>query len=250
MSEAFDPLDSILWIGKKLMEYGADSANVEEAMHSYAAGINAGEIEALVLPRSVLVSMNLFGEHKTKMKHVGDLVPNLGKASRIYEYAKNPDGKNFEDFRQEIEGTKTPYTKTAQFAVSSACMAFGVILGTDFVGGVAIFFASFVAFFIKSKLIHIEVSLIFVNIVCAFVATLLSYQLATYLGSTGIAEAQAASTFFLIPGVQLINTFRDMLKGHYLNGAARGLRAMFLAFGIVFGTTLALLAQKGFVWNF
>ncbi len=248
--EAFDQLDSILWIGKKLMEYGADSANVEEAMYAYANGIGVEQMDALVLPRSVLVTIYLGDEYKTKMKHVGDLVPNLGKASRIYKYAKNPDGKNFDEFKTEIDGTRTPYTKTAQFAVSLACAAFGVILGTDFVGGIAIFVASFVAFFIKSKLIHIEVSLIFVNIICAFVATLLSYQLATRFGSVGVAEAQAASTFFLIPGVQLINTFRDMLKGHYLNGAARGLRAMFLAFGIVFGTTLALLAQKGFIWNF
>ena len=105
--EAFDQLDSILWIGKKLMEYGADSAHVEEAMYAYANGIGVEQMDALVLPRSVLVTIYLGDEYKTKMKHVGDLVPNLGKASRIYEYAKNPDGKKHELY----EGSeKSQYT--------------------------------------------------------------------------------------------------------------------------------------------
>ena len=47
-----------------------------------------------------------------------------------------------------------------------------------------------------------------------------------------------------------VNTFEDMINGHYLNGAARGLRAMFLSFGIVFGATLAMLAEKSIAWMF
>jgi uncharacterized membrane protein YjjP (DUF1212 family) len=86
--EAFDQLDSILWIGKKLMEYGADSANVEEAMYAYANGIGVEQMDALVLPRSVLVTIYLGDEYKTKMSEVEQKVAQsaanfLGKQMEI-----------------------------------------------------------------------------------------------------------------------------------------------------------------------
>jgi uncharacterized membrane protein YjjP (DUF1212 family) len=241
--------DAALWIGKEMMECGADSAAVEEAVLAFVSAKGFGDAGVLVLPKSVLITLNTASGFHTKMKHIDDVSPNFERLSLIYEYTAAPDIE-FAKFKDSVLLKKPPFHTLSFFAIPIGCAAFGMLLGCDIYGALAVFLATYLAFFIKTKVVKIGISMMFVNLICAFLATLGAYVFSKVFNVTELAYAQAASTFFLIPGIQLINTFEDMLKGHYLNGAARGLRAMFLSFGIVFGTTLALVAERSMAWLF
>jgi len=242
--------DASLWIGKEMMEAGADSAAVEESMLSFVSAHGFTNAGVLVLPKSVLITLDSPDGFHTKMKHIDDVVPNFEKISIISEYAAKPENVDFASFKKTLLGMRPPFHTLSFFAVPIGCAAFGMLLGCDIYGAVAVFLAAYFAFFVKSKIVKLGISMMFVNLICAFLATLSAFIFSKALGAHEFALAQAASTFFLIPGIQLINTFEDMLKGHYLNGSARGLRALFLSFGIVFGTTLAIVAEKSLAWLF
>ncbi len=242
--------DATLWIGKEMMEAGADSASVEEAMLSFAAANGFRNVGVLVLPKSVLITLNHGAGFDTKMKHIEDVNPNFEKLALLHRYATNPKSKDFDSFRASLVSLKQPFYHLSFLAVPLGCAAFGAILGAGAVGMVAVFLAAFIGYYIRSKIAKIGLSAMFVNLVCAYAATLSAFLFSKMLGVDNFSVVQAASTFFLIPGVQLINTFEDMLKGHYLNGAARGLRAVFLSFGIVFGITLAIVTQRSLAWIF
>lgn len=248
--------DAALWIGKEMMETGGDSASIEEALHSFVFAYGYKSAGALVLPKSIVVTLS--DEHggiHTKMEHINDVHPNFERLSLICEYAKNPSSKDFYEFKKEVLAKKPPFHLLSFVAVPVGCAAFSVLLGCDLEGAFSVFLASYIAFLIKSEVLKFGLSMMIVNLVSAFVATLCAFGFSKLFGAAHLAYAQAAATFFLIPGIQLINTFEDMINGHYLNGAARGLRAMFLSFGIVFGATLAILAErsveaKGLGWIF
>ena len=249
MTRIVEIADAALWIGKEMMESGADSSSVEEAMLSFLCAKGFENVGILVLPKSVLVTLSYQGGFHTKMKHIDDVTPNFERLSLIAQYASNPTFE-FSDFKASVLQKSPPFERLSYFAVPIGCAAFGMLLGCDIYGALAVFLAAYSAFILKSKIVKLGVSMMFVNLVCAFLATISAYLFSRAFGVEELGFAQAASTFFLIPGIQLINTFEDMLKGHYLNGAARGLRAMFLSFGIVFGTTLAIVAERSFVWIF
>jgi uncharacterized membrane protein YjjP (DUF1212 family) len=242
--------DAALWIGKEMMEAGADSATVEEVMLSFldAKGFPAAGV--LVLPKSVLITLNSVDGFHTKMKHIDDVSPNFERMSLIYEYANKPEEIDFNAFKQSVLDRKPPFYILSFVAVPIGCAAFGMLLGCDIYGALAVFLASYLAFFIKYRVVKMGLSMVFVNLICAYFATLFAFIFSKTLGVDSFALAQAASTFFLIPGIQLINTFEDMLRGHYLNGSARGLRALFLSFGIVLGTTLAIITERSIAWLF
>ena len=244
-----DIVNATLWIGKEMMECGANSSTVEDSMLSFLTANGFGEAGVLVLPKSVLISVNSNGSIYTKMKHINDVTPNFDKLAKLHAYSKKPN-TDFYKFKAELLSAQPLYSKMAFLGVPIGCGAFGLILGCDIFGAFAVFAATLISFWIKSRLTPMGLSPMFVNLICAFAATLLAFVFSSFLGAKGVAYAQAASTFFLIPGVQLINAFEDMLRGHYLNGSARALRAMFLSFGIVFGITLALIAQRMFAWSF
>lgn len=243
--------DAALWIGKEMMETGGDSAAIEDAILSFVDAYGYANAGVLALPKSILVTLSdQNGAMHTKMKHINDVHPNFERLSLICEYAKNPIGRDFEEFKKEVLAKKPPFHLLSFVAVPIGCAAFGVLLGCDVVGAVCVFLASYIAVLVKSQVLKLGLSMMFVNLVSAFVATFCAFIFVKLFGAAHLAYAQAAATFFLIPGIQLINTFEDMINGHYLNGAARGLRAMFLSFGIVFGATLAMLAEKSIAWMF
>lgn len=249
MTKPVDVVDMALWIGKEMMEAGANSSTVEESMLSFLHLQGYGEAGVLVLPKSVLISVNAHSGFYTKMKHINDVSPNFDKLAKLHAYSKKPLA-DFANFKNDIENSKALYSKMAFIGVPIGCAAFGLMLGCDIYGAISVFFATLAAFWLRSKIVPLGMSPMFINLICAFVATLLAFLFSSLFGAKGVAFAQAASTFFLIPGVQLINAFEDMLRGHYLNGSARALRAIFLSFGIVFGITLALVIERMTTWSF
>lgn len=243
--------DAALWIGKEMMETGGDSASIEDAILSFVDAYGYANAGVLALPKSILVTLgDESGRIHTKMKHINDVHPNFERLSLICEYAKNPIGRDFAEFKKEVLAKKPPFHLLSFVAVPIGCAAFGALLGCDIVGAVSVFLASYIAVLVKSQVLKLGLSMMFVNLVSAFVATFCAFIFVKLFGAAHLGYAQAAATFFLIPGIQLINTFEDMINGHYLNGAARGLRAMFLSFGIVFGATLAMIAEERIAWMF
>ena len=239
-------IDLILDVGKELMECGAESAVVEECMSSLAYKLDLSGVGVTVLPKSILATIFENGHYKTKVSHIDDVKPDFRKLTEIYRLCRK-DGIN--DPKAIRSGLSTALhsngdTNIKYLTTPLALGAFAFIFGSDIIGAFIAFVAGFFAFLMKDLILHKGINVMLANVASAFCATFLVYLISTKFHPSALSAAQAASIIFLVPGVPLINSLEDLLKGHYLNGVARGMRAFFLTFGVVVGTILALGLQE------
>jgi len=239
-------IDIILEVGKELMECGAETIVIEESLLALSKKLGYEEISLTVLPKSILISADKDGQKETKMKHIGEVHPDFTKLSAIYKTCtKNSehDGTVLTAKLALIMSYNSSHR--ARFITTPvAVAAFAGIFGCSLFGAFLAFLASFVSYGAKEIVLLRYLNPMLANLVSAFMATLLVFALGGSLSPSVLIASQAAAVIFLVPGVQLINAFEDLLKGHYLNGVARGMRAFFLTFGVVAGIVCGLFVQR------
>ena len=239
-------IDIILEVGKELMECGAETIVIEECLLRLAGKYGYGEVSLTVLPKSILMSADRDGHKETKMKHVGEVHPDFTKLSAIYKSCMSEAHEEPMILSSKLALIMS-YNSShkARFVTTPiAVAAFAGIFGCSFYGATLAFLASFVSFGAKELLLLRYMNPMLANLLCAFAATLLVFVFGHSLSPVELVASQAAAVIFLVPGVQLINAFEDLLKGHYLNGVARGMRAFFLTFGVVAGIVCGLFVER------
>ncbi len=106
------------------------------------------------------------------------------------------------------------------------------------------FVASAVGLFVRQESVKAKFNPYMAVYFAAFIASLIAGA-ASKLGlSDGQNHAYVTSVLFLIPGVQFINSFSDIIDGNIQNGLTRGIVGMLISFTIALGIlTSALIYQ-------
>lgn len=239
-------IDLILDVGRELMECGAESAVVEECMSTLSHKLELSGVGITVLPKSILATIFEDGHHMTRICHIDDVKPDFAKLTEIYRLCRKDGISDPRIIRSGLSLTlrSKQDSKIKYFTTPLALVGFAMIFGAGAVGTISVFIAGFFAYLTKELLVHNRINVMLANVASAFCATFLLYLFSLIVPMNSLTTAQAASVLFLVPGVPLINSLEDLLKGHYLNGVARGMRAFFLTFGVVAGIILALALQE------
>jgi uncharacterized membrane protein YjjP (DUF1212 family) len=79
-----------------------------------------------------------------------------------------------------------------------------------------------------------------VVVACAFVAGCLASTAGLFNLSDQPETALAAAVLLLVPGVPLINSAQDLIRGHLITGIARGVTGILISLAIALGLLLAL----------
>lgn len=129
-------------------------------------------------------------------------------------------------------------------AASLANASFCRLFGGDLAAMVVVFFATFSGFYLKQKLTKKHVDVRLVIIVCAFVSGVIgaSGQLFS-LGSTPLV-AVSTSVLYLVPGIPFLNSFSDMVDGHYLSFFYRMTDALVMTCCLSIGLCAAMLLMR------
>ncbi len=237
--------DASLLIGKMMLESGAEVSIVEESLSRLIRIFGCEKVNLSVLPQTISMTLVSRNEFRTKLLHVGTLSPNMQRLSELYRLSKNVcDGCSPTDTLQQTKHllSQDPQYSGLQkiFAAALACASFSAL----FQGSVADFAAVFIATFIAASLKKWLDSKEFNSLFTITTASLSATFCVSLLLSLGLLEetkiALASSVLFLVPGVQLINMFEDIIKGHYLSGLARGFHGLLISFAIVFGVAVGL----------
>jgi uncharacterized membrane protein YjjP (DUF1212 family) len=237
--------DTSLLIAKAMLESGAEICIVEESLSRLIKAFGCDRANLSVLPQTISMTLVSGVEFRTKITHIGPLSPNMERLSALHTLTKEIcPGCTPEDLLRRSEAllseppTFKPLQKIA--AASVACASFAALFHGSAEDAAAAFVATFGAALLKSTLDAKQFNPFFTITSASFVATLL-IALSIFIGVLGDARiALASSVLFLVPGVQLINSFEDIIKGHYLSGIARGMHGMLVSFAIVFGISLGL----------
>lgn len=243
--------DASLLAGKMMLESGAEVSIVEESVTHLAKTFGCEKVNLSVLPHTIFMTLVSGSEFRTKIMHIGPLSPNMQKLSQLYRIAKNTGQSDtpIEVLNQaESLISQKPQFNALQkiFAAAFACAAFAALFNAQAADFAAAFGAALLAAYIKNLLDKYEFNP-FLSIFAAALIATVSAGIFALLGVIADARiVQASSVLFLVPGVQLINSFEDIIKGYYLNGLAKGLHGVLVSFGIVVGIAIGLKLLAGY----
>ncbi|HKJ30683.1 MAG TPA: threonine/serine exporter family protein [Balneolales bacterium] len=244
--ELTDVIDLALWAGQLLLQYGATSRRVEETVHQIGTALGCDWLDVLVSYNAITVSSNSGGDFRTKIRRVVNRGVNMTIVSAIYRLRdKILNHKlNRTQVRQELDriSHKQPiYNRwLIVIMIGLACAAFSRLFGGDWIAFGITFTAASIAMFTRQVLQKHYFNPLLITLATAFIATIITgLSIRLNLG-TQPEIALAASVLLLIPGVPLVNSVIDVVRGYVVIGMARGIAGALITFAIALGMLLAM----------
>lgn len=237
-------IDLLLQIGKLLLQHGAETEVVESVMKNAAQNLGFRQIEIMVLPNTLVISLSHNGEsYNTKLQKVQRQDVNFGAVDKIVDIVSQINkSTNINNLLVELQD-ETKFNGTYPFyfknlMVGIGCGSFSLLFGGDLYIFIATFIASYIGFFLNSFLLKRYFNPFVVIVIVSFTTTIISGIMTIHTDISHIALSSAV--LFLVPSVAFINSVNDLIKGHYTNGLIRGMRGIIISFAIAIGISIAL----------
>lgn len=249
--EMRDVISLSLWAGQMLLQYGADSARVEETVHRFATGLGCDWADIEVQPNTLIATTVNNQDFRTRVRRAPSRGVNMTVIAEVSElsYRVRRGDLGRIGVRQElrrIDSLKPQYSRvTVIVAVGVACAAFCRLFGGDAGAMLVTLVASSIAMFVRQELHHRHFNPLVMVTITAFVAGIFASLAWILPVSETPSLALAASVLLLVPGVPLINAPEDLLRGHLVTGIARGFYGLLVALAIALGLSLAIWVMGG-----
>lgn len=129
---------------------------------------------------------------------------------------------------KEIISTPPTDKHLVLFLAACANAAFCRLFTGDWVAVGIVFMSTLAGFYLKQVLAEHKVDVRIIFIICAFVSSVLASTATLFsLGHTPDI-AVGTSVLYLVPGIPFLNSFSDMLDGHYICAFGRFMNAVVL----------------------
>lgn len=244
--ELTDIIDLCLWAGQMLLQCGANSFRVEESVHRFGTGLGCDWLDVVVRTESLTITASSGGEFRTKTRRVVRMGVDMTRMMSINTLSRSVERGECsrQQVRAQLEEIDTAVSHYNRWfviiMVGLACAAFSQLFGGDWpVFGIT-FLAAAVAMFVRQELAKQHFNPFIIVTICALVAGLIA-SLAGLPNVTPVPEtALTASVLLLVPGVPLINSLHDFLRGYMSNGVTRGALGLIISFCIALGLIIAI----------
>lgn len=143
----------------------------------------------------------------------------------------------------QITASQRLHPQLLLLLVGLANASFCRLFGGDWISTLIVFLATFVGFFLRTKLNAKGVNHYIVFIASSLVASVCASSILLFNSQTSDI-AITTSVLFLIPGVPLINGVIDIVEGYTLTGIARLINAFLLIICIAIGLSFTLWIVK------
>jgi uncharacterized membrane protein YjjP (DUF1212 family) len=255
--ELADSLRVIMRLGMLMLRGGSASFRVEEAMIRTAYAMGIERLDAYVTPTGIIASAYSGREHRTQIVRIPTLGVDMNRVVELELLSRNiPDLSTPEVVAAQLDAIEKmgPLYRRWQVAgmVGLACGSLAVILGGGPLEFAAAACGATVAQSVRFWMIGRHFNPIPITVICAAIATAVSYalaQLSTVVGPhLGLAVnprlGVIASVLLLVPGVPLVAAVVDLTHFDLVSGTTRGMYATLLFISIGLGM-LIILAWTG-----
>lgn len=245
-----DVIDLALWAGQLLLQSGAESQQVEETVHRLGTGLGCDWLDILVSPNALVITASSSGDFRTKVRRVVNIGVNMQVVVDVSTLVQRVlagelDRHELRTELQHISHFQPGYSRwTVALMVGAACGAFSSLFGGDAVIFAVTFVASGVAMALRQELHKRHFNAFLIVVITAFVASAIASAAPLLKLGNQPQLALISSVLLLVPGVPLINSVQDMLKGSMLTGVARGVTGFAVAACIALGLLLAMSLLK------
>lgn len=217
-----------------LLGSGATSIRLERNVRRMAESLNC-EAEMTILPRHIHMTVcptdrsesytYIIATHPMPISF--DINTRLSRLS--WAMADDKIGLREAKSRfQKIIHTPGTDRHLVLFLASCANAAFCRLFTGDWAAVGIVFMSTFAGFYLKQVLAEHKVDVRLIFIICAFVSSVLASTATLFsLGHTPDI-AVGTSVLYLVPGIPFLNSFSDMLDGHYICAFGRFMNAVVL----------------------
>lgn len=240
-------------LGVLMLRSGAASFRTDEAMHRLAESLGVGRLDAYVTPTGVIATAYSGREHRTQIMNVPTLGVDMNRVVELEILSRSvPDDATSEQIEQRLDAIEAMGAVYRRWqiilAVAVACGGFALILGGGPLEFIAAFCGAGAAQTLRIRLNRLHINPIPVTVICATLATGVSYALAQLSVRIGPALGLVptprlgviASVLLLVPGVPLVSSIIDMTHLDLVSSTARGVYALTLFVSIGIGMLIVL----------
>ena len=236
-----DVLDTILDIGCRLLESGAEVRRVEDTMERLCLAYGAHDVDVfsiVVLAGVTVEGPN--GDHYTQIRKIGNISNSLVRIEKLNALSRRICKEKLSCEAIQAELAQIDKCRTYPFwmeliACALIAGAFTLFFGGTWLEAIASFF---VGALVKLVLYLTERWLknkFFTKFVSTFVASTLAF-LAVAVGITNdVDKIIIGNIMFLIPGIGFTNALRDLFTGDNVAGLIRSIESVLMALAIAAG---------------
>ncbi|MDP0498470.1 MAG: threonine/serine exporter family protein [Verrucomicrobiota bacterium JB022] len=241
----------LLRIARLLLENGAETRRTFETVQQMGRSLGVEELHVLVTHRSVMMTGTRGEEHITRIIRVNTLSVNFTMVSGISRLLKRYQRGELslakvESELQRLTAMPPHYPRWLVITmVGLACGGFSLLFEGDWQAFVACVVAASLGLFVRQELHHRAFQPLLYFFATALVSSFVANLLARLLDSSNPNAALVASVLMLVPGVPMINSVADLVKGHLLTGIARATTVVLITFAVALGL-LASMYLGGF----
>jgi uncharacterized membrane protein YjjP (DUF1212 family) len=243
--------------GVLMLRSGAASFRTDEAMRRLAEMLGVVRLDVYVTPTGVIATAYSGREHRTQIMKVPMLGVDMNRVIELEKLTRQvlpyATPEQIEKRLDAIEAMGPVYKRwQIILAVGLACGGFALILGGGPLEFLAAVHGASAAQAMRIRLNRLRINPIPVTVICATLATAVSYALAQLSVRVGPALGLSptprlgviASVLLLVPGVPLVSSVIDMTHLDLVSSTARGIYALVLFVSIGIGM-LIILAWTG-----
>ena len=158
------------------------------------------------------------------------------------------DGKiSFTEAKEKFnEIIKTPPTDRYLVLLLASCAnaSFCRLFTGDWQAVAIVFLSTMAGFYLKQILCEHKVDVRLIFIICAFVSSVLGSTAALFGFGATPEIAVGTSVLYLVPGIPFLNSFSDMLAGHYICAFSRCMHAIILTCCLSLGLCVGMLLMN------
>lgn len=233
--------------GQIMLESGANTARVEETVSRIGLALGADLMEVYVTPTGVVATGVAGSEHRTRILRIFRSGVDLSRVAAVLQVSRLAtaglmDHQEVRTALEQIASQPREYSHLlTTVAVSLACASAAALFGGGWREALVALLAAGAAHWPRNWLAeHIPNRPLATSVVAAIGAGL-GLLLASLLQAPLLAPALLGSVLFLVPGLLMVSSTADLLRGDTISGLARAAAAALVLVSIGAGVWLVLL---------
>jgi uncharacterized membrane protein YjjP (DUF1212 family) len=242
--ELIEALNVVTRIGVLMLQSGAASFRTKDTMDRFAASLGIEQFDSFVTPTKIIGMINSRQHSYTRAMRVPLLGVNMARVSTLHVLSHHPENMTPAELSVWLDSLETAPPNYSQpvvvAAVAIACGCFAIILGGGFPEALAAASGAACSQFVRMQLARKHVNPYLITVVCAALASMVSYLLMLVTPASLPRVGLIASVLLLVPGVPLVTALLDLLHLDLISGVTRGVYAAILLMNIGVGMLLVL----------
>lgn len=248
-------LTTALRAGQLMLENGANTARVEETVHRMGTALGAEWMDVYVTPQGIIASAVSHHEHRTRIQRVTKSGVDLSRVAAVMDVSRRTERGELTiaaalDALDRIARQPRLYgVWLTTLAVALGCAGFAVLFGGGLGEFVVVLLAAACGQALRHSLLHRNLDRLMTTAFVAASASALALAFATVLPLAvpiGVKPAVAitGSVLLLVPGVLMVSSTADMVRGDITSGVARATAALLAVMSIGAGIWATLLISR------